>query len=307
MAFSIGLRVYQVSVHKEKDRTPLTLTGDGAATDAHQFLADFVDSNVDTNDHEELQRSWFFEKRSKASVNSIYGYLRYGTYGFESDLIDRKTKLSNYKRKVGDLEEIPLYFQFWSPAKQDFALAAFQSFQARSCVQMVIGAASAAYAKKFKGYRLAFRKLMPGDVKSSTMYSAPVKQLTLLRKKVPENKEDRYLFDFKPDEVEFEVSFKAKRRHTLGSLASLLDKSSGNAREVLRFDGIDFDQAKAEVTVGNKRRTVGVVGYSNDAGVIELSESVKFGADGHPLFPSIQHETEEILRDFHKTLSKSKK
>jgi hypothetical protein len=306
MAFSIGLRVYQVTVHKENDRTPLLLTGDGSSTDANKFLADFVDANIDINDHEDLQRSWFFDKRSTAAVNNIYGYLRYGTYGFESDLVDRKTKKSNYKRKVGDLEEIPLYFHFWMPAKQEFALAAFQSFQARSCVQVVINAATISFAKKHKGYRLSFRKLMPSDVKSSAMYSAPVKQLTLVKKQMPQNKEDRYLFDFQPDEVEFEISFKAKRRRTLGSLASLLDKSSGNAAEALRFDGINFDQAKAEVTVGNKRRTVGVLGYSNDAGVIELSESVQYGADGHPSFASIKYETEQILKDFHSTLSKPK-
>ncbi len=307
MAFSIGLRVYQVTIHKENDRTPLLLTGDGAATDAHKFLSDFVGENVNANDHEDLQRSWFFETKSESSINNIYGYLRYGTYGFESDLIDRKTKKSNYKRKVGDLEEIPLYFHFWTPGKQDFALAAFQSFQARSCVQVVIGAACATYAKKHKGYKLSFRKLMPGDVKSSALYSAPVKQLTLVKKQIPQNKEDRYLFDFKPEEVEFEISFKAKRRRTLGSLASLLDKSSSNAAQALRFDGIQFDQAKAEVTVGNKRRTVGVLGYSNDAGVIELSESVQYGADGHPSFASIKYETEQILKDFHSTLSSPKK
>ncbi|MGF0540388.1 hypothetical protein ACQQ2Q_20530 [Agrobacterium sp. ES01] len=307
MAFSIGLRVYQVTIYKENDRSPLMLTSDGAATDANNFLVDFVDSNLNPNDHEDLQRSWFFEKKSTAAVNNIFGYLRYGTYGFESDLIDRKTKKSNYKRKVGDLEEIPLYFHFWTPAKQEFALAAFQSFQARSCVQVVINAATATFAKRHKGYRISFRKLMPGDVKSSVMYSSPVKQLTLIKKQVPQNKEDRYLFDFKPDEVEFEISFKAKRKRTLGSLASILDKSSDNAAQALRFDGIDFDQAKAEVTVGNKRRTVGILGYSNDAGVIELSESVQYGSDGHPSFASIKYETEQILKDFQTTLSKPKK
>jgi hypothetical protein len=307
MAFSIGLRVYQVTVHKDQDRTPLKLTNDGALTDVRKFLEDFVDGNTNTNDHEDLQRSWYFEKLSEARLNSTYGYIRYGTYGFESDLIDRKTKKSNYKRKVGDLEEIPLYFHFWSPPNQDFSLAAFQSFQARSCVSVVTTNASSQFEKMHKGYRLSFRKLMPGDVKGSAMYSAPVKQLTLVKKKVPENKEDRYLFNFNPEEVEFELSFRAKRRRTLGSLASILDISSGNAREALRFDGIEFDQAKAEITVGKKRRTVGLLGYSNEAGVIELSESVQYGPNGHPKFDSIKYECEQIIKDFHQTLSKKPK
>ena len=307
MAFSIGLRVYQISVHKDKDPIPLLLTSDGTPTDAYKFFSEFVHENTDSNDREDLQRSWFFDKRSGIAVNHVYGYLKYGTFGFESDLVDRKTKQSNYKRKVEDLEEIPLYFHTWFPAKERFALFAFQSFQARSCVQMVVGKACEEFRRKNKGYNLKFKKLMPTDLNGSILAAAPVKQFTLVKKKIPTNKEDRYLLNFRPEETEYEVTFKAKRRRTLGTLGEMLNQSSEYGSQVLCYDGVQFDEAKAEVNVGNKRRTVGVMGYSNDAGVIEVSDSVVIGADGHPTFGSIKHETEQILKDFYSTLSEPKK
>lgn len=305
MAFSIGLRVYQVMVYRERDKTPLDLTTDGSATDVFRFFSEFINSRGQPTDREDLQRSWFMETRGVGSVTSHEGYVNYGTYGFESNLVDRKTKRSNYRRQPGDLEEIPLYFKFWTPVGQSFGLAAFQSFQARSCVQLVINSASEMFSAKHKGFRLYFRKLMPEDVRSSALYSAPVKQFTFVKKTLPQAKEDRYLFDVDPDEVEFEVSIKAKRRKSLGTLLSFKEKA-GPGSALLRYDGIQFDEAKAEITVGNKRRTVGVLGYSSDAGVIELAESIQLGPDGHPTYESIRLETDAIFKDFYSTLAKGK-
>lgn len=305
MAFSIGLRVYQLLVFREKEKTPLDIKADGGPTDLHKFFSDFIDRRGQPTDREDLQRSWLMEPKGVASTTSHEGYVNYGTYGFESNLVDRRTKRSNYRRQPGDLEEIPLYFKFWVPVAESFGLAAFQSFQARSCVQLVTNSVTEMYAGKFKGYRLHFRKLMPEDVKSSALYSAPVKQFTFVKKTLPRNKEDRYLFDVDPDEVEFEVSIKAKRRRSLGSFLSFKEKAESDSA-LLHFDGIQFDEAKAEITVGNKRRTVGVLGYNSDAGVIELAESVQVGSNGHPTYESIRSETDAIFRDFYQTLAKVK-
>ncbi len=305
MAFSIGLRVYEVTIYREKERQALPFSNDGTATDIYKFLSDFVANRGQPSDREDLQRSWFMEQHGVASASSIQGYVNYGTYGFESNLVDRKTKQNNYRRKPGDLEEIPLYFKFWMPEGESFGLAAFQSFQARSCVQLVINSATEMFTTKYKGFRLLFRKLMPEDVKSSALYSAPVKQFTFVKKTLPQAKEDRYLFDIDPDEVEFEVSIKAKRRRSLGTLLSFKEKASETST-LLKYDGIQFDEAKAEITVGKKRRTVGVLGYSSDAGVIELSDTVQLGANGHPTYESIRIETDAIFKDFYSTLAKGK-
>ncbi len=55
--------------------------------------------------------------------------INYGTHGFESRLKDVKTRREKYKRESTDLEEIPLYFQIWSPSSSQYAIIAFQSFQ----------------------------------------------------------------------------------------------------------------------------------------------------------------------------------
>jgi hypothetical protein len=305
MAFSIGLRVYKVSIQKEKQKEVVPLGKDGPASDLLAFLKAFVASNTNSNDHDGLQRSWFFDEKPNPSPIKIHGFIGYGTFGFESNLLDRKTKKNNYNRKTDDLEEIPLYFQFWVPTTEDFGFLAFQSFQARSCVSLVTSAMQLAFSTKFKGYRLSIRKLMPEDVKTSAFFSWPVKQITLVKKNIPKNKEDKYLFDLDPTIAEYEVTLRAKRRRDLGSLMSFLDKA-GDTKGVLEYDGVQFDEAKAEIAVGKKRRIVGVMGYNSDAGAIDITDSV-VAPNGHPTLASIAKEADDIIKDFFEVLSTAKK
>ena len=307
MSFSIGVRVYQINVENEENGSQITMSSGAAEGDVYKFFFFFFGKNTEINDHSRKQRSWYFEKNLNSEPSSLYGYIKYGTYGFESDLIDRKTKENNYRRKAGDLEEIPLYFHFWIPEGSSFGLVAFQSFGSRSCVTILIDAATKMYSEKRKGYKLRFRKLMPEDVKGSGVFSAPVKRLTLIRKMIPKNIEDKYLSHISTEECELEVSIKAKRKRSLGEYGKIFSLFSGEKevadKPVLRFNGLEFDQAKAEINFGNKRRTVGLLGYNSDAGVIDLTDAVEIGADGHPLFESICEETKSIILDFFDTLS----
>jgi hypothetical protein len=78
------------------------------------------------------------------------------------------------------------------------------------------------------------------------------------------------------------------------------------SNNVITYDGIDFPEAVAEVRVGNKTRRVGVFGLSGDAGVIDITEDIKRGPDGHPTFNSLTNETGDILEDMYKALKGDK-
>jgi len=303
MSFSIGLRFYQVHIHKVQDRNPVGFQKDVMTSDPYVFMKEFVKNNQEIRDREDLQRSWFLDAKPVDGARDIKGYIKYGTYGFESNLIDRKSKKSNYKRKSSDLEEIPLYFQFWVPDAGPCGFAVFQSFQGRSCVTLVIGAITEQFKAKHKGYALSFKKIMPEDVKGSSLYSAPVKQVRLVKKSMPRDKADKYLKNIEAEEVDFEISLKAKRKRNLGNILSLRKGADQTSSSFLVYDGIKFDEAIAEVSVGGRRRTVGIMGYNSDAGTVEISDSVSWGPDGHPTFQSVSREADTILQDFYKTMS----
>jgi hypothetical protein len=295
MPFAIGLRFYRIHVHKDKDRTPIKFKA-GEAGDPYDFLNKFVTAR--TTPTEEVQRSWFFSPEPSA-LRTIHGLINYGTHGFESKLIDVKTKKHNYQRKSTDLEEIPLYFQFWLPEEQRYGFAAFQSFQGRSCINYIVRAADEAYSAAFKGYRLAFHKLLAGDLRDGGLGDAPVKELRLLKRDVPKDKADRYLNGTSLNEVEYEVTLRAKRRRSLGVFNDFKKMAAkGQKTAVFTMDGVEFDEVKASVEFAGRRRMVGISGSGTDAGVIEVSDKVKRGSDGHPVFKSIADEVDELMETF---------
>ncbi|MDI6028658.1 hypothetical protein QBK99_21000 [Corticibacterium sp. UT-5YL-CI-8] len=302
MAFSIGLRIYKIEIQPDGGKGALPLTRDQSTSDLYQFFSDFIASHGASNDRDDIQRSWDIEPPKDNSVNYLRGFINYGTFGFRSKFRDRKTKKSKYQRQVNDVEEIPLYYQFWFPDKVNYAFLALQSFQTRSCVTLVLKTSTEFFRARNSNRRLSFKKLMPEDLKGSAFYSSPVKKVTLIRKSVPSDVPDQYLNGTSRSEAEYQVSIVAKRRRKLGTLFDFMKKETAKDTSLLEFDGETFDEASVEIAVGNKRRKIGVLGFNSDAGVIELGESVTIGPEGHPTYESMKKETDTIMADFFKTL-----
>jgi hypothetical protein len=164
MAVSIGLRFYHITLRMADGRV---------ATHADfvrlkDYIEAFIDENNSFSDSKELQRVFSFSKNNLLIDKfNISGYLRYGTYGFESDIVDTGTAEVVHRRKVTEMEQIPLFFKFWFPGGSDYAIAAFQSFSGRSCKQMVVSKLYDVFNRKYPDLRLSFRKIMPQEMQGT--------------------------------------------------------------------------------------------------------------------------------------------
>jgi len=304
MASAIGLRVYQISVHRKRNPKPLGLTSGDLPIDVPTFITEFVKRHNNSTQNDEMERSWYFEAKDEDGPGNNKGYVHYGTFGFESNFVDTKTKKRNYRRRTTDVEEIPLFYEFWCPENSSFGFAAFQSFQGRSCITLVTSKLREDFEERNKGFTLSFQKILPNDVRGSAYYSAPVKHLRLIKRKTKGDIADRYFDEGSPDEIDLEIVMSARRKESLGALGSLLGSVKSSERSVLTYRGIEFPEAVAEVRVGKKIRRVGVLGINSDAGAIDLTDSIKRGPDGHPTYESLRHETSNILLDFYDTVRK---
>jgi hypothetical protein len=306
MASAIGLRGYLITAHKKGDPSLMPFDSDDFTMAPPDFITDFVNTHTDVVQNEERERSWYFEKRKSDSVGNLRGYVHYGTYGFESDFVDSKTKKKNYRRKVDDTEVIPLFFEFWCPEDAPYGFASFQSFQGRSCIQLVMVQMGEAFEAKNPGYRLQFKKLLPNDGSGSLYNNASVKRLRLIRRNAPSDVTDRYFGESAPSNVTFEVTLSARRKQSLGKFKELADSLNANADGIAMHDGIAFNEAIAEVKIGGRVRRVGVFGSGGDAGVIDITDTIVRGDDGHPTFESLQKQSDLILVDFEKILANKK-
>lgn len=301
MPSAIGLRIYQISIRQKGNSKPIVLESDELETSTQNFIADYIRKHSKITQSAELERSWYFEVRENDNLSSCRGYVHYGTFGFESNFVDGKTKARNYRRKTTDVEEIPLYFEFWCPPRENFGFVGFQSFQGRSCINLVMSGLKQAFENENSDFTFVYKKLLPSDANGSILAKAPVKRLRLIRKDAPSDLADRYFRNPSQDSIDFEIIVSARRRKSLGSMSSLL-KSIKTTKGVIMDDGVDFNEAVAEIQIGNKTRRVGILGANGDAGVIDLTNEVDRGPDGHPTFKSLKKATNEILDDFYETI-----
>ncbi|MXP43068.1 hypothetical protein [Allopontixanthobacter sediminis] len=302
MASAIGFRGYLITAHRRGDPALIPVNSSDFRQSPDSFTTNFINrwSNVVTDD--ERERSWYFEERENGGAGDSKGFVHYGTFGFESNLVDNATKMQNYRRQVSDVEEIPLFYEFWFPEGGRVGFVGFQSFQGRSCVTIVMERFKSEFEAANPDFLLRYQKLMPTDVRGGAYNRAPVKRLRLIKRGASPDVTDRYLGGNAPEKVDFEVSIKARRNGSLGSFRDVSNSIGKNDRGVILHDGIEFNEAVADIKVGSKTRPVTVFGSDTFAGVIDITDDIERGRDGHPTFDSLSNISDDILSDFNEMI-----
>lgn len=305
MASAIGLRVYLLTVHEKGDPEVLKFDASAFSAPLPQFVSKFVTANVTPVRDDEDERSWFFESVEDDGAGNSKGYVHYGTFGFESIIYDSATNTKKYDRRVDDVEQIPLFYEFWFPEKRKIALVAFQSFQGKSCIRRVLNKIKADFESANPGMLFRAQKLLPTD--GGSLYAkSPVKRLRLIKRNVEQDITDRYLGTAKPKTVNFEVKLTAGRGQTLGLLKDIASAAKTTDAGVAMYDGIEFNEAIADVKIGGQFRPVGMFGSDSNAGVIDITSEITRGANGHPTFESVSEQCDVILSDFYDVLMSKK-
>jgi hypothetical protein len=303
MANAIGLRCYLITARKERHTETLPFEDSEFDLSPAPFLQNFVENNSEPVSDTERERSWYFEPRSFGPTQgSSKGYIHYGTFGFESNLVDSRTKRAEFRRKVDHVEEIPLFYEIWRPKGADYAFAAFQSFAGRSCVTLVGERIEEAFRTANPGYILMLKKLVPNDGSASLYAMAPVKQLRLIKRNASSDIADRYIGEASSP-IDLELVLKAQRKQSLGPFGAISRNLKRSDAGVITYDGLDFGEAIASIYIGGKYRPVGVFGVSRDTGIIDITADINRGDDGHPTFSSIEDQVKKILGDFNSIIA----
>lgn len=302
MASSIGLRFYQVTAHVRNSRGDDIVDEGELSAPFDQFVRSFVDENSVQVRSEEHQRSWYFEQRDGDGPNSIRGHIIYGTFGFESTFRDSETKEVRYSRGVKDVEEVPLFFEFWRPEGHAHFIFTFQSFQGRSCVTLVLERLRERFEELNPGALLRIKKLLAVGSARDLYAGAPVKKLTFIKSHVSADRFSNYAAGGRRRHVDLELAYKAGRGGALGTLRDFMDDLSPNDDGIVVFDGQEFDEAVATVMIGRRYRPVGLAGPRADTGAVDVTDAVEWGVNGHPVFESIAEQATMIALDMNRRI-----
>jgi hypothetical protein len=226
---------------------------------------------------------------------SWHGIIRYGSSGYESEIIDRRTRTLRLKREVTDMDVIPLYFRFWVPERGDYALIALQTFGQRSCVNRFQQAFESFFRTSYDGYRVTYSAVVLTDLES--VKSAVVKSISLVKRDASSDRAVDQL-GIPSTMVDYNLSVTAKRKDNLGRAGAIIEKFKSLGKDdTLDLMGEEFDEAQAYVKVGTRKRKITLFGVSKDSGKIDLSDDVSRMPSGHPKFDSISAQVKELFKD----------
>lgn len=127
-SMQIGLRIYEVQVfHNHKAQV---LTADKGPADILHFIRNCC-SAFSKKQLDDGQAKIVRFEPSADSKNSAHGVVRYGKYGYGSQVADRKSGVIQHTRTVDQADMIPLYYRFWLAEGKSYGLVGLQSFGAQ--------------------------------------------------------------------------------------------------------------------------------------------------------------------------------
>ncbi len=296
MASAISLYIYRIKIFEVNGRRQLDFDDSRLNETMFDFLKNFVSKYEVIKEDHERQRTWFFDPPKAINDAEIHGYIRYGTFGFESELFDTKSKKKQYDRKATDFEQIELYYQFWLPDGENYGLIAFQTFSGRSCISYVREALNDYFKSTNAGLALRSDKIAPQNVARASFADAVVKQVRMIKRSSSNDLANLHGASKRPSEVEIEVKVTA-RNGSFGKFGALDPKLLRANAGVFSIGSGPFEKATAAVELNGKLRHIGVFGDSGNVGAFDVTEDVTFGSNGHPTFDSIDQIADDILSD----------
>lgn len=203
---SIGLHIYSLHLRKKRDFKVIPYSPVGDGNFLAQALPKMIAKYSTPIDGETSRpRPWYFDSANTDGF-ATSGTILYGSTGFESDIVDGKTRKLRYKRSVTDLDVIPIYFRFWIPDCGELALMALQTFGQKSCVRRVQVAVSDSIKSVSEHHTLDIKPVVLSSTKR--FLDGNVKSISLVKKDFSTDAADNAIVS-PNDVVNMDISFKA--------------------------------------------------------------------------------------------------
>ena len=300
----VGVRFYQTKIYK--DHKSYSNNAGVSERDMHAIIQNFIGKytkkpfvkTASSDDGSEGEKRSHRFLPEKDDAHSIHGLIRYGSFGYATEVENVNTGIVEHKRTLNEADTIPLYYRFWWPPSYSYGLWAFQSYSGRSCASAVLGEFRSHYRENYVGWKFESKKVVPSEI---TQYAnARVKRLTLVKRKANSGTVSSALKPVLPgSEVDIEFEVKARGQGYFGKLSDMKNKLAGQ----MLVGDIDYGTAYATVMVDGKPKKIGVVGVSTNTGVIDITSDVAFDAASKmPTLDSVSKAVKSEMQDFAKKL-----
>ena len=198
---------------------------------------------------------------------------------------------------------LPFYFRLWVPAKKDEALLVLQRTGQFGIRKALWQAICKYFEAKHNAFAPSIHPLIPEQVVKQNLERGHVTKIRFVRFGVRSDIADAYDTQDHVEEIgTMQLVVTARRGKTLPLVGRLKDVVSGKRQlqNMIELQDFPYDTVKVELNVNGRTRTVDLGNLGRARAYYDVDKDVKRGANGHPLFDSIDKVAEELLTDIRK-------
>jgi hypothetical protein len=230
----------------------------------------------------------------------VCGLFQTGEYGFTSQLVDSQSNSVSHERGITEAEMIPFFFCFSVPMQGTWGVLLLQRFKNLGIRDFLVPDLVEAFNKAHGNQKLMIDRLVPSTFVNALLDNSTLKGMRFVRYEMPQGIEDAFEpHGFKEHVSELELIVKAKRDDALPMIATIKQVILGkkNLSEIITIPSWEYDAVKLDLEFGGRRRTVDVGKPNKVSANLDITEDVKAGGDGHPLWEEIVPASAEFASD----------
>jgi len=195
---------------------------------------------------------------------------------------------------------LPFYFLMYLPKNADEGILILQRFKQYGIRTIFEKDINDYIRTQFNSLELEINLLIPSQLINEYLIRGRVVKLRFIKFSWPSDIADAYdTRDHIEEEGYTELIFSAKKGGHIPIIERIHEVVNGKRqpKELIEIRSFEYDNVKIEIDINGNKRTIDLSNINNIRPYIDISQDVRLGNDGHPLFESIEKIAQDLLSD----------
>lgn len=236
----------------------------------------------------------------------ISGIVKTGSYGYESDIVNKNGNIITHHRTSEEAELLPFYFLVAIPRNKDEGIVILQSFKQYGIKKIFTENFENYFKSERAEYKIEINDLIPEKLLTELLERGSVTKLRYISFKQPVDLADAV--DTEDHEEDPNLKAELILSEKKGIISGVVNSIKGRLpykkgqnddplKKLIEITSFEYDTVKIEVRVNGKYRNIDLCDLGNIRPTMNITGDVVFLNSGHPEFDSINQIAIDLFKE----------